>query len=256
MVRRTILLLLFSLGALASAHAQAPTSAGCEAVPRTTNCKLLADFEGDDPLRKWRATVKRELVKLSAPKAMLPTQKVTIEDEEDNRFARLYTEDQSFRVVLSHKHSLDWHLEKRSYLRWTWRAKKLPDGANEKESSANDTGGAVYVTFDTDWLGRPRSIKYTYSSALPVGTTVDYGPVQVLVVASKNEQGLDQWITHERNVVEDYERLFGGSPDATPLAFMMWSDSDSVHDKGIIDFDNIMLLSEPSDSQSTAVSSK
>jgi Protein of unknown function (DUF3047). len=172
-----------------------------------------------------------------------------VQEEDENQFVRVHTEGTSFRIVRSRKKDLNWDVQKRPYLQWSWRAKALPEGGNEKRDQTNDTGGALYVTFDTDWLGRPKSIKYTYSSTLPVGTTVDYGPLQVLVVASKEDQGLDKWITHDRNVVEDYKRLFGSNPDSTPLSITMWSDSDTLNDTATIDFDDLMLLSAPSSSR-------
>lgn len=187
---------------------------------------------------------------------MTERKNVYVRSESGNQFARIYTDAKALRVVLSRKNGLNWNLEKRPFLQWKWRAKKLPDGANEKDSDRNDTGGAVYVTFDTDWLGRPKSIKYTYSSALPVGTTVDYGPLQVLVVASETDQGLDKWSVHERNVIEDYKRLFGEKPGTTtPVALAMWGDSNTMNSVSTVDFDDIAVLSGPS-REGESISSK
>ena len=259
MLRRTLALLTIGLGVVLPVHGQSSGASGCEGVPPHLHCKLLADFESDSlgtPPRGWYTTRERELVPLTRSDAMGANRNVYVRQEQGNRFARIYTKDYGFRVVLPHERGLDWHLGKRPYLRWRWRATALPEGANESRSGRNDTGGALYVTFDTDWLGRPKSIKYTYSSALPVGATVDFGPLKVLVVASEPDTGLGRWITHERNVVEDYRRLFGEAPDKTPLAVMMWSDSDSVHSVGTIDFDDLVFLAKPSRADSTTASSR
>lgn len=256
---RFAVLLIASLAILRPSHAQSSPGAGCDAAAASLNCKLLDDFESDTtdaPPHRWRNTKNRsKLIRLTHPDAMDSEQHAYVREEEGNRFARIYTEGRAFRIVRSHKYGLNWHVGKRPYLRWAWRAKMLPTGANEKQDSSNDTGGALYVTFETDWLGRPKSIKYTYSTTLPVGTTVDYGPLKVLVVASKREQGLDQWSTHERNVVEDYKRLFGEKPDKTPLAVMLWSDSNTMNSTARVDFDDIMVLSGPSP-EKKATSSK
>jgi hypothetical protein len=215
----------------------------------------LEDFESaapGKPPKNWK--VSKELVPLK--QKISSKQHLYVREEGANQFARIYTENRAFRVVRSRKQGLNWNVQRRPYLQWSWRAKTLPEGANEKYDSKNDTGAAVYVTFDTDWLGRPKSIKYTFSSTLPVGTTVDYGPLQVLVVASKEEQGLDKWVTHERNVVEDYKRLFGGDPDNTPFALTIWSDSNTLEGVAEIDFDNIMLLSQPPNNKSTSTPSE
>lgn len=248
MSRRVALLLFLSAGLVFSVHAQSPDHTGCDGFPSTLHCKLIDDFESDSlgaPPGRWRGTSDRELVPLS--RKIRDDQSVSVRSEDANQFARIYTNSSAFRVAFAlEKNELDWSLDKRPVLQWKWRAKELPDGGNEKYDRSNDTGGAVYVTFDTDWLGRPKSIKYTYSSTLPVGTTVDYGVLKVLVVASGDEQGLDKWIRHERNVVKDYKELFGDPPDNTPLGIMMWGDSDTLEETSKVDFDDILLLSAPS----------
>lgn len=243
---RVFALLIASLVLAGSAPAQ---QSPCEAVPASASCLLLDDFESysaGDPPFKWRTDKSRDkLIPLTAPGAMDDRQNFYVRSEDGNNFVRGYTRDQAFRLILSSEDNLHWNVEDRPYLRWKWRAKRLPAGANEKRDNTNDTGGAVYVTFDKNWLGFPRSIKYTYSSTLEPGTTVDYGSLKVLVVASKADQGTGQWIAHERNVIKDYKRLFGGEPDKSPLALMLWSDSDTMDDTAIVDFDDIMVLSEP-----------
>ena len=256
---RVALLVFLGLGLSLPGHAQSPSHTGCEGIPNESNCKLLDDFESytpGDPPADWRDTRGRDLFRRSAEGVMTERKNVYVRREDGNQFARIHTDGKALRVVRSRKNGLNWTLNKRPILRWSWRAKALPEGANEQDGDRNDTGGAVYVTFDTDWLGRPKSIKYTYSSALPVGTTVDYGPLQVLVVASKTEQGLDTWITHQRNVVEDYKRLFGGRPTPTPAAVTIWGDSNTMSSVSTVDFDDILFLSSPTNSTSATASSK
>jgi len=257
MYRRAFFLLLaLSLGlGNSSGYAHSTASPDCDVLSGVENCKILASFESEEPGTPptgWRTNRDRDLVPLTKDGVMTARHNVYVRGDSTNQFVRLHTEDYGFRVIRSHKNQLDWNLDKRPYLRWRWRAKALPDGGNEKYDRSNDTGGALYVTFDTDWLGRPKSIKYTYSSTLPVGTTVDYGPLKVLVVASKSEQGTDKWLYHERNVVQDYKRLFDEEPDKTPLAFVLWSDSDTLNETGTIDFDDLLLLSEPTNPPTAA----
>ena len=261
MPRRAAFLIIFGLLGLSftlPGYAQSPGLTGCDGIPASLNCKLLENFESDTlggPPRRWRDTRGRDLVRLSAEGVMTERKNVYVRRENGNQFARIHTDGKALRVVRSKKNGLDWSLSKRPILQWTWRAMALPKGANEQDSDRNDTGGALYVTFGTDWLGRPKSIKYTYSSALSVGTTVDYGPLKVLVVASKPDDGIGRWITHERNVVEDYERLFGDEPPKdNPPALTIWSDSNTMNSVGTIDFDDILFLSEPTDPSTTASS--
>jgi hypothetical protein len=258
MSHRIAFLVVLGVGLVVSGYAQSPAHTGCADLPAALNCKLLDDFESytpGTPPQAWRDTRGRDLIRLSAEGVMTERKNVYVRRENGNQFARIHTDARALRVVRSRKNGLDWSLDKRPVLRWSWRAKALPEGANEQDDDRNDTGGAVYVTFGTDWLGRPKSIKYTYSSAAPVGATVDYGPLQVLVVASKSEQGLGTWITHERNVVEDYKRLFGDTPDLTPAAVTIWGDSNTMKSVSTVDFDDLLFLSGTVSSQSATASS-
>lgn len=169
-----------------------------------------------------------------------PGREVSVQEEDGNRFVRLITKNDYLRYSKRNGVDFDWNLEKRPQLAWRWRALTLPEGASEK--GQNDVGGALYVTFGTDWLGRPKSIKYTYSSSLPVGTVVSHGPLRVIVVDSAVGPRMGEWKTVQRNVVNDYRQVFGGEPPDRPVSITLWSDSDTTGDESKADFDDIKLI--------------
>lgn len=167
--------------------------------------------------------------------------------EGDNKYLRVETQNESIRLSQVNGTAYDWNIQQYPYLKWKWRALLLPEGASEKDK--NDSGGAIYVTFGTDWLGRPKSIKYTYSSSLPVGTRVGFGSLTVIVASSAVEGPVGDWKTVERDLLEDYEDVFGGflkkgTPPDRPLSITIWGDSDSTNDSSKVDFDDIILLPE------------
>lgn len=163
-----------------------------------------------------------------------------IAEEEGRKFFRFHTVNEAQRYSKRNGVDFDWNLRDHPRLQWEWRALQLPEGASER--GKNDTGAAVYVTFGTDWLGRPKSIKYTYSSSLPVGSVVSFGPLKVIVVDSATEPRLGEWKQVRRNVIADYRQAFGGDPPSRPVSITLWSDSDSVNGVAKVDFDNIKLL--------------
>ncbi|HEX6982770.1 MAG TPA: DUF3047 domain-containing protein [Balneolaceae bacterium] len=137
-------------------------------------------------------------------------------------------------------------------LSWQWRVKDLPEGGNENDEDYNDTAVSIYVAFD---MGRvalfkevPKTIRYTWSSTLEEGTELSkfFGNQKVVVVESGPEK-MGEWVTFERNIVEDYKRLFGDMPPKKPLAILILSDGDSTADRVIAGYDNIMLKEEKSD---------
>lgn len=131
-------------------------------------------------------------------------------------------------------------------LSWKVRAHRLPQNANEDSKDKNDTVASIYVVFD---LGRvalfkkvPKSIRYTWSTTLEEGTQTSklFGNQNIIVVKS-GESDTGKWITFERNVVEDYRRVFGDDPPKTPLAILILSDGDSTGSYVKADYDDIML---------------
>lgn len=179
---------------------------------------------------------------LTYEEAREPGETVEVKEEDGNKFVRLITENEALRFTVRNGEELDWNLEDHPRIQWRWRAKRLPKGASEK--GKNDVGGAIYVTFGTDWLGRPKSIKYTYSSSLPIGTVVPFGPLRVIVVSSGANPHTGQWKTIQQNVADDYRQVFGGDPPSRPLSITFWSDSDTTGELAKVDLDDIQLLPE------------
>jgi hypothetical protein len=210
--------------------------------PDSVERKLVDGFESDDvgtPPSQWRYVSKNKEV-LSIASVLEKGERFFVAAENENQFVRAVTRDEALRFTVRNGHEIDWNVQSHPRIQWRWRAHHLPEGASEK--GKNDVGAALYVTFGTDWLGRPKSIKYTYSSALPVGTVVSFGPLKVIVVDSLREPRTGAWKTVQRDVRADYHQVFGGEPPARPLSITLWSDSDTTDDWSKVDFDDIELL--------------
>ena len=206
--------------------------------------QLIDDFEaykdGELP-KKWKYLVDRGLEYVQ-PRHMRPDEEFFVVEEGKNKFLRAYTDGEAVHLTMANeKDGFDWNIETYPYLSWDWRAVELPDGAREDKPDLNDAGLGLYVIFDFKGLiRRPVSIKYTYSSTLPVGTVLKQGKLRVIVVSSAVD-GFGDWEHIERNVFEDYRDVFGGNPPERPLIIRLWSDSDNTGKTGKGDFDNIML---------------
>jgi hypothetical protein len=203
---------------------------------------VVDDFEDDSPGTfpdGWVFVESAKKIK-SYEESKDPGEIVKVVEEDGDRFVRLITKGEALRYSKRNGVDFEWNLNERPRLKWRWRALKLPEGASEK--GQNDTGGAVYVTFGKDWLGRPKSIKYTYSSSLPVGTVVSFGPLKVIVVDSAVEPRQGEWQPVQRHVVNDYRQVFGGDPPDEPVSITIWSDSDTTGDEAKVDIDDIELL--------------
>jgi hypothetical protein len=225
----------FLLGGLGSlnAHAQEGTA---------FSTRVVDDFERyevNSIPNRWLRVNSRNDVR-PAEDALKSGERFEVLEEDGNQFVRLYTNGEYIRFSLRNGKEFDWNLNTYPRLRWQWRALTLPEGASEK--GKNDTGGAVYVTFGKDWLGRPKSIKYTYSSSLPTGTVVSFGPLKVIVADSKQEPRMGECKTETRHVINDYRQVFGGDPPDRPVSITISGDSDTTGDESKVDIDDITLL--------------
>ncbi|MFB6273715.1 MAG: DUF3047 domain-containing protein [Salinibacter sp.] len=209
---------------------------------RAQSAHVVENFEkyatGSTP-SQWIRVDSRDDVR-PAEEALEPGEKFEVLKENGNKFVRLYTNGEYIRFSQRNGKEFEWNLETHPRLQWRWRALTLPKGASER--GKNDTAGAVYVTFGKDWLGRPKSIKYTYSSSLPVGTVVSFGPLKVIVVDSGAEPRQGTWQVVQRNVVNDYRQVFGSNPPDRPVSITISGDSDTTGSTSKVDIDDIKLL--------------
>lgn len=199
---------------------------------------VLEDFEeyeiGGIP-DGWQEIRKRSLIRLQRWSDS-DSEDVRVAAESGRKFLKLSSSGGVARIVRTLQQGPEWDLQTHPVIEWSWRPERLPEGASEFDK--NDVCAAVYVTFSINFFRIPKSIKYTYSSTLPVGTVVDYRRLKVLVVAS-GEGGLHEWSRISRNVAEDYRRLFGEEPPRYPLAVTLSSDSDTTERQSEADFDDL-----------------
>lgn len=219
------------------------------------NSYVVEDFEsyrvGELPER-WNTNDGRTLVPADQS-TMTADHEYRILADGGNRFARATMSDYAYRLIRLNGDGYDWSVAAHPVLSWRWRIQEAPEGAREDDRRKNDVAAAVYVSFDRDWLGRPRSIKYSYSSTLPVGTRISFGVLKVIVVGSAADGDAGEWVTFERDVVRDYEELFGRPfQDDRPIGITLFSDADDVPaGKAVADFDDIVLQTRFKDSRIT-----
>ncbi len=113
------------------------------------------------------------------------------------------------------------------YLKWQWRAIKLPQGGDERFKETGDSAAAIYVIFEG--FIRPDIIKYVWSASLPMKTMTQspYNSKTKIVVLENQHSPLDQWVTEKVDVYADYKRLFEKEPKQVQAIGLM-SDSDNT----------------------------
>lgn len=120
-------------------------------------------------------------------------------------------------------------LAKTPFLTWRWRVDRVLRAVNETTRAGDDYPARLYVIFSGGALfWRSRAINYVWSSRQPVGShwpnAFTNQAVMLAVASGPNQVG--QWLTHKRNVREDYRQLFGEDIQQVDAVALM-TDTDN-----------------------------
>lgn len=164
----------------------------------------------------------------------------TIQEEDGDLFLRASTTGRATNVG----RSTNVNLRLYNRLRWRWRAHSLPEDGNEEIEEKNDSGAAVRLIFYGGIV--PKTLKYVWSSTLPVGTETESptnSKTRVIVLRSGLED-LGEWVWEEVDAYADYKRLFGGEPRLVK-ALAVITDSDNTQTPVMADYDDFTFLIGP-----------
>jgi Protein of unknown function (DUF3047) len=160
-----------------------------------------------------------------------------IEIDGDNRY--LHARAVSEGVPIGLQHVFD--PKKQQQLRWRWRVRALPVGADERNAEKHDAAAQVYVIFDNHYW--PRVIKFIWSATLPVRSRFtnpmyDRGRFVVLRSGMPKKPG---WYEEQVNFYDEYKKFFGNKPGQVQGIGILTS-SDSTKSLAIADYDDFVLL--------------
>ncbi|MEE4380018.1 MAG: DUF3047 domain-containing protein [Candidatus Competibacteraceae bacterium] len=103
-------------------------------------------------------------------------------------------------------------LNRTPYLNWSWRVADVLSNVDERSKAGDDYPARVYVVASDDtFFWRTRALVYVWSSNQPIGSRWDNAftaNAKVIAVRSgKPPPGT--WFNEKRNVVADFQQLFG-----------------------------------------------
>lgn len=200
------------------------TPAPASAAPDNVVCdRILENFAsskvGAFPAG-WRT---KEASEMSAAKR---SKSYVVEQDGPRKILHAVYRDRTFTIGKAVK---GWDLAEYPILRFEWKAVHLPKGGNEDSMSKNDCAASVYAFWDVGFPYYVDSIKYTWSSSLPVGTRIKKRlGHDVVVVRESGATNLSQWRTVQVNVKADYERLFGKDQAPGPSGVAVLTDADAT----------------------------
>lgn len=165
-----------------------------------------------------------------------------VREEDGNKF--LAARDEGESVILGK--DIKWNLKKYPYISFRWRVHKIPEGADERFDKKVDSAAGLYVIYRKKLIFIPESVKYVWSSTLPVGSAMQRSGVGKpwMVVADTGKDGLGEWHTYVFNAYEAYKKTFGGNPPDTAIGIGILSDANSMNAQAFADYDDIRALKE------------
>ena len=164
----------------------------------------------------------------------------TIREEKGNRY--LHAADDGTSIIIRKRVS-EWDANEYPVLSWRWRATVLPEGGDERIGSRNDSSVAVYVVLDQNFIGVPKTLKYVWSTTVPVGTHYrrkGIGRPHVIVLES-GEEKLGQWVEESVDVHADYVRIFGKDPPRKAVGIGILTDGNATGTDSRGDYDDFVV---------------
>ena len=204
-----------------------PTLLAPPAVTAQGDCITLDDFKkskvGEFPVEwKARKDAGKQVYKLA--------------EEGGIRFLRAVSQGLG---IQAGRETKGWDLAARPMLAWSWRPRQFPKGADERQSSKNDSALAVYMVVEHSRIAGPKAVKYVWSERVPVGThlTSNNGLTQVRVLRTGAAAG-GGWTEERVNVLDDFRKYFDEKGTPKPDGIAVLTDADDTKSTASGDYAN------------------
>lgn len=161
-----------------------------------------------------------------------------VEDETGNQVLRAYSQ-RSASALIQHL-DIDPNLSPR--LSWRWKITQTVKSGNARVKEKDDYAARIYVIFPHWFKPLSRSINYIWANKLKLEEVVPstYFQRSVMLAVESGNGRAGQWVQEERNLVEDYRRLFGEDPPPVGGIAIM-TDTDDTGEEALAWYDDLEL---------------
>ena len=156
-------------------------------------------------------------------------------------------------------------LNKYPIIEWKWRIENTYKKSSVRKKSGDDYPARIYIAFkyQPDMVGffekikfktikafhgeypPVASINYIFESTEKIGTIVSnpYTDRVKMIVVDSGDENLKKWVTHTRNLLDDYILAFGKTPPLVSGIAIM-SDSDNTGESATAYYGDIIFKKE------------
>ncbi|NWF54297.1 MAG: DUF3047 domain-containing protein [Syntrophaceae bacterium] len=147
-------------------------------------------------------------------------------------------------------------------LEWRWKVEKVLKKGDVRRKEGDDYPARVYVTFEYDpqklsFLDRTKyglvkafygqypplaALNYIWERQTSIGTVIPnpFTDRAMMIVVQSGPDRVNQWITEERNVLEDYWKAFGEDPPMINGVAIM-TDTDNTGESAVAYYGDIFF---------------
>ena len=147
-------------------------------------------------------------------------------------------------------------------VQWRWKINNLLKKGDVRRKGGDDYPARVYITFEYDpqklsfmerakyglvkaLYGQPpplAALNYIWEGRAGKGTVVPnpFTDRAMMIVVESGGEKLNQWMTEERNVYEDYKKAFGEEP-ALISGVAIMTDTDNTGESAVAYYGDIVL---------------
>ena len=127
-------------------------------------------------------------------------------------------------------------------LSWSWRIDHSLKREDIKSKKGDDFAARVYVVFPRTFFWRMRAINYVWANKMAKGSEAvsPYTANSVIVAVQSGDEKAGTVVQEERDIREDYRRIFGEEPPLLGGVAIM-TDTDDTQDEATAWYGDIKL---------------
>ncbi|MBI1910683.1 MAG: DUF3047 domain-containing protein [Deltaproteobacteria bacterium] len=186
----------------------------------------------------------------------------TIQKEGDNYFLKAESNEAASAVYKEVK----WDLKEFPILKWRWKVEGVLKKGDERKKEGDDYAARVYVVFEYEPEKTPslekikyrfletvygmkppgNAINYIWANKLPKDETVNnpFTEKVMMIAIESGTENAGKWIDEERNIYDDYKKLFRDEPPKVTGIILM-TDTDNTKEKVTAYYDDISFRKHP-----------
>ena len=114
-------------------------------------------------------------------------------------------------------------------LSWRWKIDHILSKGDSRTKSGDDYAARIYVIFPHWFFPKSKTLNYIWANRLPEGAIQPnaFTSNAMMIAVESGDEKAGQWISVQRNIVDDYRRAFGEEPPSVGAIAIM-TDTDNT----------------------------